>query len=153
MYVLIVKLKLLGISSVIQDYMRGIRHSCGGYSCGRLVNKKKLFEVLQLSDKMCLSRRKMKFTYSKDVFSQMDWLGNNWGFRINSIQVSSTKELMSIFINPPPQISEHRVTKEQIHLIGNFDNEDWNIRNGVCMEAVKNNHCFLAIIARDQHAK
>lgn len=92
---------------------------------GGLSTRKKLFEVLHLSDKMCplchVEEEDEVHLFQKCVFSQMDWLGNIWGFRINSIQASSKKELMSIFIDPPPQLLEHRVTKEQIHLIGSFD--------------------------------
>lgn len=98
---------------------------------GGLSTRKKLFEVLHLSDKMCplchVEEEDEVHLFQKCVFSQMDWLGNNWGFRISSIQASSNKELMSIFINPPPQLLEHRVTKEQIHLIGSSDNSNCGI--------------------------
>lgn len=77
---------------MIQDYMRGIRHSCGGYNCGRLVNKKKLFEILQLSDKMCLSRRKLKFTYSKDVFSPK-WIGLETTGVLGSTQFKQAQQM------------------------------------------------------------
>lgn len=76
----------------------------------------------------------MKFTYSKDVFSPK-WIGLETTGVLGSTQFKQAQQMSNEHLHKSTSTDIGAQShKGAIHLIGNFDNGDWNIRNGVCME-------------------